>query len=556
MNYKFGKKICGALAALLLAFNLLLSACSETQVPLKATPIGAVALPSVQITTSTDTTIAGTTASNIINATSTPVVIATDTTSASNSAATTASETTTAPSPTTTEAATNTTATKTNSTTPTTVAPTPTLEGAAVKVDKDYELKLIKAAYDAVLAHLFKAPDTAAILTAALSEAANVTQQNVPSVNFSDNSAENWNTFTTAFNKIVDNAATASSFTYPKGQLAHRTVTAMADAVKDEHTAFLNKDDYKSRNNLLQGDNTSIGFGIVFTTGETNELYIVRVVPGSGADKAGLKAGDQIVKFDDGIANPKSRTTIRASLQGSTHTFVVKRPGQSQTLTIRATKGEYTMPTVEYRMINNTIGYIAIRDFFTNVASETDKAMRDLYKQGAKGWIIDVRDNPGGVNAEEIVGRFVKGGEIMGYNNNRKQHQEDKVSNDGLSGADNGKPFAPLLPLVLLVDEGSASSSEILALAIRDFKLGTIIGQKTSGALGHTAAYSLGDDTAITVTVDEYVAVKGERDNGVGVSPDITVAITPDDYANNRDPQLVAAVSEIQKNMSKPAAGS
>lgn len=214
------------------------------------------------------------------------------------------------------------------------------------------------------------------------------------------------------------------------------------------------------------------------------------------------------------------------------------------------------MPTVEYRMINKNIGYIAIRDFFTNVANETDKAMSDLYKQGARGWIIDVRDNPGGVNAEEVVGRFVNGGEIMGYDNNRKEHLEDKVSNNGVTGADKGKPFAPLLPLVLLVDEGSASSSEILAIAVRDFKLGTIVGQKTAGALGHTAAYGLGDDTAITVTVDEYVGVKGEKDNGVGVSPDITVSITPDDYANNRDPQLVAAVVEIQKNMSKPAAGS
>lgn len=311
MKYKFGKRIWGTLAALLLAFNLLLSACAETQGTVTATPIGAVALPSVQITTSTDTAIATITANiTTINATSTPVVVSNDTATPSNSTATTAPaittapSTTSAPSPSATEPPT--TATTTNSTTPTAApTPTPTLEGAAVKVDKDYELKLIKAAYDALLAHLFKAPDTSAVLTAALSETASVTQQTAPSASFSDNSAENWNTFITAFNKIVDSAVAANNFTYPKGQLAHRTVTAMADAVKDEHTAFLNKDDYKSRNNLLQGDNTSIGFGIVFTTGAANELYIVRVVPGSGADKAGLKAGDQIVKFDDETATPK-----------------------------------------------------------------------------------------------------------------------------------------------------------------------------------------------------------------------------------------------------------
>lgn len=276
----------------------------------------------------------------------------------------------------------------------------------------------------------------------------------------------------------------------------------------------------------------------------------MRVIPNSPADKAGLKAGDQIAQFDGVIVTPKVTSELRATIEGSTHNFTIKRLGQDQPLTLKITKGKYTLPTVEYRLINNHIGYIAIREFFTNVAVETDNAMNALRKQGANVWIIDVRDDPGGVDAEQVVGRFVKGDEVMGYDINRKDNQPDKVSNT-VNGTIGGKPFDPLLPIVLLMNENSASSSEIFALAVRDFKLGTLMGTKTAGALGHTAAYGLGDDTAISVTVDEYVAVKQEKANGIGVSPDITVPMSIDDLANNRDPQLVAAVNEAEKNVAK-----
>lgn len=535
MVRRLNKKVGGLIAVLLIGLSSLLSACSSTQ-----TQNAAVSLPPVQIKGSgqTDTALTATLDSS---ATATPIVLASSgapRTANSNPAVVTSTPVVVAN-------------TASPSASPTLgPTPTPTLEGALVKVDKVYELKLIKTAYDALLNHLFKAPNTSELLTASLQEVASITHQLPPTVKFGNNDSDNWNLFSAAFNKMIDSAVTTLNFSYPKGQLAHRAVTAMATAVNDEHTYFMDKEENQQRNDLLQGDNTSIGFGIVFTTQESS-FYIVRVIPNSPADKAGLKAGDEIVKFDGIPTTTDTKNDIRATVENSIHTFIINRPGQSQLLTIKVTKAKYTMPTVEYRLINNHIGYIAIRDFFTNVASETDKAMSELYKQGANSWIIDVRDDPGGVDAEEVVGRFVKGDQVMGYDINRKDKINDKVSNSGINGPDNGKPFSPQLPVVMLVNENSASSSEIVALAVRDFKLGPLVGEKTIGALGHTEAFQLGDETAISVTVDEYVSVKQEKLNGVGVTPDVIVPISMNDLASNRDPQLVAAVNEVEKKLAK-----
>lgn len=532
-------KIWGLVAALLLSFSMLLSACSSATST--ATPIAAVALPSVVISpTGVPTS---------LPVTATPVVVATNGTTVTPAANTSigASESSPTVVPTASGTAALSDSTISSNTETPEPSPTPTLEGTPAKVDTTYELKLIKTAYDAINEHLFRVPDTGKLLTACLSEVASITNQNAPTdISFGNNPNENWTKFTTAFNNIVDNATKTNNFTYPKGQLAHRVVTAMADAVNDEHTYFLSADELNQRNDLLSGDNTSVGFGIVITIAN-NVLYIVRPVPNSPADKAGLKPGDEIIGFD-GDTNPNQiKTTVLDASANLTHTFTIKRPNVEQPLTFKIVKGQYTLPTVEYRLINKNIGYIAIRDFFTNVAEETDKAMRDLYSQGAREWIIDVRDDPGGVDAEEVVGRFVKGDQIMGYTKNRKDQQPDKVSNDGVDGPDKGQPFSPVLPMTVLVNEDSASSSEIFALAMRDFNVGELIGETTAGALGHTEAFALGDGTAISVTVDEYLSAKKEELNGVGVTPDIIVPLSIDDLASGSDPQLVAAVSYLDK---------
>jgi carboxyl-terminal processing protease len=383
-------------------------------------------------------------------------------------------------------------------------------------------------------------------LLAALKEVAITTGQTAPDVTFGSDAEANWNSFSTQFAKLLN---ADSGFKYPKYQLAHRVVNVMADTVGDEHTYFMDPAFYQSRQNLLSGNNSSVGFGVVVTT-QDGKAYIVRVVAGSPADKAGMKDGDQIVEYDGTPITDKTWSIIKNAAENEAHTFVLGRAG-TQPITVQVTKGVYTLPTVEYRLINGHIGYIAIRDFFLNVADETDKAMIELRKQGADSWVLDVRENPGGINVEQVTGRFVAGGEIMGYTTNRQGRDPMKINNDLQDSPNKGKPFSPLLPLTLLQDDNSASSSEILALAIRDFKLGPIIGVKSAGALGYTSAYPLGDGSAISVTISEYESRGGEKVNGIGVTPDVTVERTIDDIVAGRDPQLAAGVDYLEKLVAK-----
>jgi carboxyl-terminal processing protease len=514
----------GALLAILL-LSLMLAACSSNnEINSNSNAQGAISLPAINVDGK----------GNVTGITSTPVV-----------AATVAPPTDT-PLP---------TSTATPMPTPTLIPiatppnPTPTLSGTLEAIDKEYELGIIKKAYDAINEHLFRDPNPAKVIKGALVEVSNTTGVKISLPDFDDNVQTNWDKFKTAFGDVVDKAA-ANSWKYPKGDLAHRAIIAMTDAVGDGHTYFMNKAATTSRQNLLTGNNTQIGFGIT-PTFLNGKVYITKVVSNAPADKAGMKAGDLLIQYDDLKIDDKNWETIRQAQENETHKFTVMRQGEPNPVVLSITKQKYNVPTVEYRIINGNIGYIIISDFFTNVATEVDKAMRDLQSKGATAWVIDVRGNPGGVGFDQVAGRFLENGLVMGYDYDRTSRNEVKVSNQGISGSNRGKPFTPQFPLAILINDGSASASEIVALVFRDFNLGPIIGTKSAGALGYSQSYPLGDGTAISVTIREYESKGGEKLNTIGISPDIVVERTIDDLVAGRDPQLAVAVVNLEAKLAK-----
>jgi len=503
-----------------LLLALLLAACSDNNRVVVSD--GAVSLPPIQVDTK----------GNIATAnTITPAV--TTTIAPTNTVATPTPVPTSIPQPTT-------------SPLPSPLA-TPTPSGVAEVVDKDFELGLIKKSYDAINEHLYLEPDNVTILTAAIKELDSISGLTIETLDFSGTADQNWGKFSQVYNQTLDKLI-ADGWKYPKGDLGHRLSSVIAEAVGDGHTYFMNKDATTSRQNLLTGKNTSIGFGVI-TTSQDNKAYIIRVVGNGPADKAGIKAGDQLVAYDGKPLDAENWKIIRDAKENETHTFTISRSNQGQPLVIKVTKQRYNVPTVEYRLINGQIGYIAIRDFFTNVSSEVDRAMRELYAKGATAWVFDVRGNPGGVDFDQVAGRFLEGGQIMGYDSNRKDRSDVKISNEGVNGPNRGKPFTPQLPMAILIDENSASASEIVALVFRDFKLGPIIGQKSSGALGYSQSYPLGDGTSISITVREYESKGGQKVNRIGITPDVSVETTVSDLVAGRDPQLAAAVEQVEKSI-------
>jgi predicted small secreted protein len=313
------------LLALLLLLGLLLSACSNNNTVTGSSDAtqSASALPSIQIDT---------------NSTSTPVKAATT--------ATPLPSPTPAPTP----------------------KPTPTLSGPLEPVDKAYELDMVKKAYDSINNHLFKEPDNSRILAASLVELGNISGIKVKIPEFSGTKEEQWQTFSDTFNLTLEGLK-LFNWQYPKGELAHRMITEMAEAVGDGHTYFMNKSAAQNRQNLFSGNNSQVGFGIVPVFYNDN-VYLSRVILSAPAGKAGLQAGDQLVAYDDQPLNSKNWQIVREAKENESHKFTIKRLGEPKLLEINVVKGRYNMPVVEYRMINGNIGYIAIRDFFKNVTGE------------------------------------------------------------------------------------------------------------------------------------------------------------------------------------------
>jgi carboxyl-terminal processing protease len=432
-----------------------------------------------------------------------------------------------------------------NTTRPTTPTPTvqPAEQGQPAALNADDELKVIKAAYDAINKNYYTQPDTAKIAQKGLEEAAVVLGLSPPAALQWADVNTNWQIFDSQFRKLIADAKTKQ---LPPRVLAHNVAEAMTIAVGDLHTYFLDEARTDAVNRQTRNDNSNMGFGVTFNFYQ-NEYYVVRLVSGSPAEAAGLKVGDKLITFN-GVKLDQSnfRVNIGRPVEGQSYNFVVERPGQTGQQTIKVTAGRYKIPTAEWRVINGNVGYIVLNAFHMDVHTELDKAVEAVRNGGATSLIIDLRYNGGGYNFHKVAGRFIKEGSVLGKFVNRGRPSELKADSDR-------KLIDPAMPLAVLIDRGSGSASEVFSLAVREYNMGTLVGGKSAGAIGTVRFFPLGDGTSIGVTNSVYETVKGEKLNGIGVTPDIQVTRTPADIFAGRDPQLDAALKHLEaKAKEKP----
>jgi carboxyl-terminal processing protease len=226
--------------------------------------------------------------------------------------------------------------------------------------------------------------------------------------------------------------------------------------------------------------------------------------------------------------------------EGQSYTFVFQPLGGGPPVTRTIEYKRYNVPTVEWQLLQSHIGFITINVFHLDVAPRLDAALAALKAQGADSLVLDLRYNGGGYNFDKVAGRFVADGTLLGKFVNRSGTFPVKARSEG-------KQVTPPLPLVVLIDRNTASASEIFSLAIRDFQAGTLVGGQSIGAIGTVAYWPLGDGTSLGVTAAVYQTAKGEKLNGVGIQPDIAVTRTTEDILNGRDPQLEAAVKQLEE---------
>ena len=321
--------------------------------------------------------------------------------------------------------------------------------------------------------------------------------------------------------------------------LMQGAIRGMMDALGDKQTFYMDPKLYENQTTQLQGSYEGIG-AYVDLDGEF--LTIVSPIEGSPAEAAGLQPGDKVIAIDGedmtGVPPEQARSKIIGP-EGTQVTLLVARDGASKPLEFTITRAKITMHSAEGKMLEDGIGYIDINTFGDQTTPELRQALDQLLAQNPKGLIIDLRNNPGGylTTAVEVSSEFIDKGVIL-YEKygNGKMDQHDAL----------GKGRATDIPLVVLVNEGSASASEILAGALQDYGRAKLVGVQSYGKGSVQNWQPLSNNQgAARVTIAKWLTPKERAIDHVGLTPDVIVEMTEEDFKANRDPQLDAAIQTM-----------
>ena len=322
-------------------------------------------------------------------------------------------------------------------------------------------------------------------------------------------------------------------------KMRENVYAAIMDSLDDQYSVYYTKEEYEAL--FEESEGIYYGIGSYVTLDEDRGLPMLSgVFENSPAQIAGLRDGDFISEVDGTGTSGLTLTEVTELIKGPKGTPVVLtiiREGESDDLNITVIRDEIKTPTVNYEMLENKIGYLQITEFDDVTLEQFEEAYNSLNSDGMKALIIDLRSNPGG-NLDTVVSiceDILPAGTIT-YTVDKYGKREDYK----------GKGKSPIkIPLAVLVNEYSASASELMTGAIRDYGVGTIIGTTTFGKGIVQNIISLGDGTGIKITTSSYFTPNGECIHGTGISPDIEVELDSDLYYGDEkiDNQLEAAKS-------------
>lgn len=292
------------------------------------------------------------------------------------------------------------------------------------------------------------------------------------------------------------------------------------EALGDPHTNYFSPTEFSSFMESLNGNVTGIG---VYLEQSGNYVVVAAPIKGSPAFRAGLQTGDRILEANGiplvGATIEKAQLVIRGDA-GTEVVLKIERPSEDRTFEVVITREVIHIPQVEFKLLDNGVGYLALTSFGSSADVEFFAAVNSLKEQGARSLVLDLRQNPGGyVNAAvSIAGAWVPAGEPV-------LHEVGKQNTTTLNSR--GKLID--LPTAVLVDGGSASASEILAGAIQDYGQGTLVGTQTFGKGTVQQLMFMEDGGGLKVTVAEYLTAKRRHVDGKGLTPDHVVDLPKPD---------------------------
>ncbi len=337
--------------------------------------------------------------------------------------------------------------------------------------------------------------------------------------------------------KMIEDDYTIEQLDYQK--MVHGAISGMVDSLGDPYTVFLTPEENKMFNQDMSGKFGGIGAEIGFRDGF---LTVIAPLKNSPAEKAGLLTGDIILKVNDeeiiGVNIDKAVYLIRGE-EGTKVVLTISREGVDELEEVEITRDIIVVETVEWEMMENNIAYIDISQFNEDTAIELDNYINDILIENPKGIILDLRNNSGGylTVANKITSRFIDSGDVIVIESYKDREEIHKSRG--------GQRFSGI-PIVVLINEGSASASEILAGALKDNGKAKLVGEKTFGKGLVQIMEDLKDGSAIKISVSRWLTPNRIDINENGIEPDFEVELTLDDYLNERDPQLEKAL-EILK---------
>jgi carboxyl-terminal processing protease len=316
--------------------------------------------------------------------------------------------------------------------------------------------------------------------------------------------------------------------------LMRGAIQGMLAATGDKHTSYMDPEQFKQANTEMEGEYTGIG-AWVDTTGDYVE--IISPMKGSPAEAAGLQAQDKVIAINgEDMTGIPGDLVLQKILGPAGDTIVLTIRRGEETFDVSITRAVIQIPVVEYEMREDGVGYVALYTFNELATEKLREALKDLLAQNPKGIVFDLRGNGGGylVTAVEVTSEFLKDGVVLYEEYGDGTRDSYPVKKGGL---------ATEIPLVVLIDEGTASAAEITAGALQDYGRAKLVG-KTSYGKGSVQNWIplKSEESGVRITIARWLTPNGKQIDGVGLTPDLVVEYTQEDFDAGRDPQLDAAV--------------
>jgi carboxyl-terminal processing protease len=326
-------------------------------------------------------------------------------------------------------------------------------------------------------------------------------------------------------------------------EMIYGAISGMVKSLEDPYTIFLKPQDTKRFIEDVKGTFEGVGMEIGIRKGQ---LQVIAPLEGTPAQKAGLRAGDKIMKVDD---KPTADLTIDEAVnlirgpKGTEVTLTIYREEWGESRDIKIVRGVISIPSLKWELKEDNIAYLKLYHFSEKAAFDFRKAAIEILESPADRIILDLRNNPGGYLevAQDIAGWFLEKGEIVVIEDFGEGKEQKLYKAQG-----NAKllPY----PVVVLINQGSASGSEILAGALRDNRQILLIGETSFGKGSVQELEKLKEGSSLKITIARWLTPNGNLITDKGLEPDTKVEMTDEDYNEGRDPQLDKAI-EIIKNL-------